>query len=753
LSKPDLFPSFLLAFLLARGILMAQGEPSRWVSNPGAVPVSVADSITMTVLGGPWFEDLGKPVAEFSPDQKKFVVITHRGNIANNTNEYSLLLFSVADSVRLPRSEVLLRVRSSSNGAAIDQVRWTQDSKTLLLLARTPGKKLEVYSLDIKERKLRRLWRHSTDILCFDATDSADSIVFLARPSPRRFVDTTSLKNGLIISTQQLTDLLAGHVSEKDDYGLLYPLELYVKREGVPAKHILLKDVFPDPGAISVSPDGKHAIVAAILEHVPDSWKQYGDPIPSWIASHSIMQYFLVDTVSGLVMPLIDAPVVSWGLHVAWAEDGRSVIVAGTDLPLDAGDKSERELRKASAFVVEVAIATSKITEIVRGNFKIGNWSPKSRLLLLQPQSDVEGHDDVVYRKIGSIWRKDAAVKNRVRRLDVVEDQGMNTPPRLFLLNHLSGERKLLLDLNPQLRNRKLSKVQEIAWTGTDGHESKGGLYLPGDYVAGRKYPLIIQTHGWNPAKFWISGTSEAGFAAQALAGKGFVVVQAGNLDSHDVGTTREGPRAMATFEGLIDYLDGKGLVDRDRVGLVGWSRTAYHVRYTLAFSKYHFAAAVIADGLDAGYFQYLSWLNLGQRYVDMFEDVNGGAPFGEGLKTWIDRVPTFNLTRVKTPVRLLVFIPYCVLDNWEWFAGSKHLGRPLEFVWLPDAQHNPEKPWERMVAQQGSVDWFCFWLKGEEDADPGKQEQYSRWHQFRQEQATWENQANGGAGSTSSAK
>jgi hypothetical protein len=43
-----------------------------------------------------------------------------------------------------------------------------------------------------------------------------------------------------------------------------------------------------------------------------------------------------------------------------------------------------------------------------------------------------------------------------------------------------------------------------------------------------------------------------------------------------------------------------------------------------------------------------------------------------------------------------------------------------------------PIKPWERITAQQGDVDWFCFWLKDEEDHDPEKAEQYTRWREFR---------------------
>jgi hypothetical protein len=31
------------------------------------------------------------------------------------------------------------------------------------------------------------------------------------------------------------------------------------------------------------------------------------------------------------------------------------------------------------------------------------------------------------------------------------------------------------------------------------------------------------------------------------------------------------------------------------------------------------------------------------------------------------------------------------------------------------------------------NLDWFCFWLKGEEDPDPIKAEQYAAWRAFRE--------------------
>jgi hypothetical protein len=50
----------------------------------------------------------------------------------------------------------------------------------------------------------------------------------------------------------------------------------------------------------------------------------------------------------------------------------------------------------------------------------------------------------------------------------------------------------------------------------------------------------------------------------------------------------------------------------------------------------------------------------------------------------------------------------------------------------LEDGEHILQRPWVRMVSQQGNVDWFSFWLTGEEDPDPTKVEQYARWRELR---------------------
>jgi len=250
-------------------------------------------------------------------------------------------------------------------------------------------------------------------------------------------------------------------------------------------------------------------------------------------------------------------------------------------------------------------------------------------------------------------------------------------------------------------------------------------------YVADRKYPLIIQTHGWSSVRFWIDGPWTTAFAAQALAGKGFFVLQLPDPDWNIFVTPKEVPAAMATYDGAIDFLDRRGLIDRGQVGIIGFSRTLWYVTYGLTHSKHHFAAAAVADGVDYSYFQYMIMSNSSSRSASDYLTI-GAPPFGKGLLKWLKVSPAFVMDKVETPLRIEALYPASLLFDWHWFAGLTALGKPVEMICIVDGTHILEKPWDRMISQQGNVDWFCFWLKGEEDPDPEKAEQYKRWRELR---------------------
>jgi hypothetical protein len=173
-----------------------------------------------------------------------------------------------------------------------------------------------------------------------------------------------------------------------------------------------------------------------------------------------------------------------------------------------------------------------------------------------------------------------------------------------------------------------------------------------------------------------------------------------------------------------------RGVVDPQRVGLAGFSRTGWHVEYTLAHSDIPYAAAIASDNVDGSYVQaMLNGLVSGSDYI-------GAPPVAAGLATWLERAPGFNAHRIRAPLRLQVeSLPLGVLFHWEMFSQLRRLQRPVELAVAPDIEHgdhNLQNPSQLMAVKQGAVDWFDFWLTGHENPDPQRQGQYAHWRRLR---------------------
>jgi hypothetical protein len=707
-------------------------------------PPTVADSIQMTRLGDLRYT-YGVPskgiVAKFSPDGKRFVVILKKGNLEANTNEYSLVLFQTAEVFQSPEPRVLVSLASSSNRPAIDNVLWLDDNDTILFLGERPGEEIAPYSLKCSSKELARLTSHAANMTSFVTTASGEVIVYAAKSPVSTFLTESVSRKGIAVTDEWLTDLIRGNYggNDYDDHSL------WIKRFGKDSetKIAIQGRIDIDQAEMSLSPDGAHLLVQTEAAHVSNTWSEYEDQFLKTATLHpapngghtNLFQYELVDTITGTSQVLVDAPISTYGSEMAWSPDSKSVVVSDVYLPLNVEVPAERALRKAHTFLVEFKIPSREFVKISQEDIKLLGWDSKTgdvtcdigRIDSLTGKTTPRAY----FRKNGETWSKASAPEGAAMPSlpDIVLDEDMNTPPRIVAIDLPTSRKSLLMDLNPQFQNLALARVEEIAWKDSRGSEMKGGLYWPPDYVAGKKYPVVIQTHGWITNRFWMDGPFTTAFAAQALAGKGFFVLQD---NGPDYGTSKEAPRAMASYEGAIDYLDRRGFIDRNRVGITGFSRTYWHITYTLTHSKHHFAAAALADGVDFGYFQHMAFSNANPGLAGEFEQMNGGPPYGRRLPQWLKQSPSFHMDKIETPLRIQTSGPQSLLGDWPWFSGLFRLGKPVEMIYIPEGTHILEKPWERMTSQQGNVDWFCFWLKGEEDPDPTKAEQYKRWRELR---------------------
>jgi hypothetical protein len=84
------------------------------------------------------------------------------------------------------------------------------------------------------------------------------------------------------------------------------------------------------------------------------------------------------------------------------------------------------------------------------------------------------------------------------------------------------------------------------------------------------------------------------------------------------------------------------------------------------------------------------------------------------------------------------------VYANYDVYALLRRQYKPVEMVLIPGGAHSLSKPSERMISLQGNVDWYRFWLKGEERADPALvgetpaslKKQYVDWRQMKKMKA-----------------
>jgi dipeptidyl aminopeptidase/acylaminoacyl peptidase len=721
------------------GLLLVLGLSCAGQGMPPVRPVTVADAIQTTQVATDEGSPLGH-VAVFSPDRTHFVVTVSKGNIEHNVVEYSLLLYDVGSVFGHPKPETLVSMASSSNRQGISHVKWLSDNETVLFLGEKPGESSQVYSANIKTRDLRRLTHHSTAVVGYDVGAGGQVIVFEAAPSTGNTLNTREAgRNGVVVRDQYPSDLMATACTANDSQKI--NRELFVQATGKPELTIPVTEFLTEALPLVISPRGDYAILAAYVRTIPAVWSDYQDPLlhPYIVetrrpgAVSNVQQYMLLDIRQHAVLPVLEAPKGWQSGGAVWSDDGSRVVLSGTYLPLDVPDTREREVRERNRFVVEVQVPSRTFTKVTNEDLEVLWWDHAAGELVLTSDSSDKNGNLQTYKKIGQLWEKSTTLEGQARHEPIILtiEQGINTPPKLFASDPASHRRALLLDLNPQFRELAFGKVETIKWRASDDHEVAGGLYLPPDFKPGQRYPLVIQTHGFQEDQFWIDGPWPSAFAAQPLAGKGIVVLQVGRSsdraeDLKYVNTPNEAPRQMAAYEGAIDYLDRRGLIDRSRVGIIGFSRTVFHVEYALTHSRYHFAAATLADGFDGGYVGYLLWGGAD------FVGVNGGPPFGATLASWLKNSPGFQIENVTAPVRLEYYGPTGILGAWQWFSALKLLNKPVDFVWLPRGDHLLVRPWDRRVSLQGNVDWFVYWLKGERDNDPDKAEQYDRWNQLR---------------------
>ena len=314
-------------------------------------------------------------------------------------------------------------------------------------------------------------------------------------------------------------------------------------------------------------------------------------------------------------------------------------------------------------------------------------------------------------------------------RLNVSE--GLNQSPVLVATNPVTGESREIFDPNPQLREIELLPVEVLEWKDKHDRTVIGGLIKPAGFDASRRYPLVIQTHGFHQNRFFRVGFSETANAGRALASRDIVILQVSEPDPFTETPLDLEKAGLDVYIAAIDDLALKGIVDPEKVGISGYSLTGLTVAASITRAPDRFAAAVVANADPLTLTGYYSYVDSPLHGVteDLFV---GAAPIGDGLQAWLEKSPSLSTDSIEAAVLISATDPFHLLSLWDFYAALRYQKKPVELQFIRSGKHNLMKPLHRMAHQEMIVDWFDFWLNENEHDDPGKADQFERWRQMR---------------------
>jgi len=770
---------------LSRGF-SSSGADSVGTNNlgQGSRTLSVRDDIEMTHFVDP-SEHIANAAAKFSPDQQYFAVISERGVLKTNMVEDSLWIFDTAKvlgelrSSRLTQSvgSVPVVTITAANSPVICDLEWL-DSSHLAFRSQKRLGGFQLMKVSVKTRAITPISANNQNIGMFGTSDvrNGNAIYTTLSPLVNRAIEAQMQHQSVNVGTgHSLEELL--HLSED---GGLSAGETYDWRElwaVIRGKRFQVHaKPFAEPFHISatiysrgvtLSPDGRFTLVALPVVSVPEKWSAYsihkGQALFSRFKPGTqdlnvretgllVYQFVLIDLRKQTGEPLLDAPIGASGgyhhprLEAVWSPDGRNIVLVNTYLPLIG----ENSIKKPCIAVVNISTKKAVCLTPIASNDGEEHHERFTSITGLQFDSTRSLHltyysvSDSSSRILACQETRDrwtctdsgSAAVNRGAPLQVTVQQSLNDPPKLIATDQLSRRMTVLLDPNAALRKLNLGKASEYYWSDSFGRRFVGGLVMPPDYVARIRYPLVIQTHGFIKNEFISSGGLTTAFAARPLAAAGMIVLQVDDQQCtvNYQSSSEESACAIGAYESAAEKLVAEGLVDRDRIGIIGFSQTCIYVLKALVTSRLHFAAATISDGDTGGYLNFLTTVGdwAGDQVLNLDVARIGAPPVGDGLETWIKKSAVFNMDKMSTPLRVEAVGSSGILVEWEPYAILRYLRKPTDLILIDYGTHPLSNPNERLASQGGNVDWFRFWLKDKDVSGPNKSEPYKRWGKLR---------------------
>lgn len=280
--------------------------------------------------------------------------------------------------------------------------------------------------------------------------------------------------------------------------------------------------------------------------------------------------------------------------------------------------------------------------------------------------------------------------------------------------------RTTITEVNPQLRDLALGELKPISWRSFDGMEIWGLLLTPPRPTPGRRLPLLVYLHGGPGGgvtyglfpQFMTSIGQVDPYPTEAFASAGYAVLFP--MPRGGAGYGEAGQRMIIDSWGEDDYKDvmagvdhliAAGIVDADRLGVMGASYGGYLTNWIVTQTsrfKAASAGASISDLAD-------SILSEGSEFISHYFK----WPW-ENRESYVAHSPLTFVDRVTTPLLLQhgeVDPRVPISGAWKFYRTLRLMGKTVEFDIYPRGGHVLREPQQQRAQMQRNLEWFRRWI------------------------------------------
>lgn len=300
-------------------------------------------------------------------------------------------------------------------------------------------------------------------------------------------------------------------------------------------------------------------------------------------------------------------------------------------------------------------------------------------------------------------------------------------PPRLESVSITDGQRQVLFDPNAGLRSDIAARTPSrlLRWNDVQGREFTGHLFDARKPGKADPPPLFVTFYTCDG---FLRGGLGDEWPLASMADSGISALCINGLPGRHPDVREHYNQGLLAVESVVRMLSDAGVIDARRVGMGGLSYGSEVTMWVAMHSDLLVAASLASPSATPTWYLFNS---LRDNFVDSVRKSWGLGPPAETLKQWSQISPAFNVDRIAVPMLFQ-------MSEQEYLVSLDYAvplisGRRADMYVFPQEPHVKFQPRHKLVANERNLDWFRYWLLGEEDPDEAKHAQYAHWRSMKE--------------------